>query len=402
MNLDIGSSQAAERVLESVDLDRAVELVQEVCRIPSVLGEEGALGGFLASVMRESGFERVSLQPVLPERPNAIGEVSFGQGRRVVFTGHMDTKPVSHGWSVTEPFSGALIEGSVFGHGVMDMKAALACQIVAIEAVRASGLELGGTLAMAAVSDHMGDQLGSIAYFDEHEADLCVLGELTGNEVCLGHRGRYYFDVTTIGRSAHTCHKPAAINANVLAAQAVLSLDASKYEPELEGWIVDLFGPETYIVPGRIYGGLAPGGPSMIPDECVIRVDCRPQPGVTIEEVRAEIDRCLDRAKEADPRFRAEVVLADVKPGYLADPEDEVVRLMRTAVREVRGEEPALKVENWLGDTASFGDTVPTVIFGPGGPPVYCPDEHLTVEEIHEATKVYAAFAALALSSAAG
>ncbi len=402
MNLDIGSSPAAERVLESVDLDRAVELVQEVCRIPSVLGEEGALAGFLASVMAESGFEHVELQPVLPDRPNAIGELSFGDGRRVVFTGHMDTKPVSHGWSVTEPFSGALIDGSVYGHGVMDMKAALACQIVAIEAVRASGLAFNGTLAMAAVSDHMGDQLGSIAYFAEHPADLCVLGELTGNEVCLGHRGRYYFDVTTIGRSAHTCHKPAAINANVLAAQAVLALDASKYEPELEGWIVDLFGPETYIVPGRIYGGLAPGGPSMIPDECVIRVDCRPQPGVTIEEVRAEIDRCLDRAKEADPRFRAEVVLADVKRGYLADPDDEVVRLMRTAVREVRGEEPTLKVENWLGDTASFGDNVPTVIFGPGGPPVYCPDEHLTVGEIHEATKVYAAFAALALSSAAG
>jgi acetylornithine deacetylase len=38
------------------------------------------------------------------------------------------------------------------------------------------------------------------------------------------------------------------------------------------------------------------------------------------------------------------------------------------------------------------------VIFGPGGPPVYCPDEHLTVEDIHEATKAYALFAALALS----
>jgi acetylornithine deacetylase/succinyl-diaminopimelate desuccinylase-like protein len=224
------------------------------------------------------------------------------------------------------------------------------------------------------------------------------LGELTDNEVCLGHRGRYYFDVTTLGRSAHTCHKPAAINANVLAAQAVLALDASKYEPDLEPWVVDLFGAETYVVPGRIYGGLPPGGPSMIPDECVIRVDCRPQPGVSTEQVRAEIDRCLDRAKEADPRFRAEVVLADVKDGYLADPDDEVVRLMRTAVREVRGVEPSLRVENWLGDTASFGGRIPTVIFGPGGPPVYCPDEHLTVDDIHEATKVYAAFAALALS----
>ncbi len=304
--------------------------------------------------------------------------------------------------TLAKGFSGVRVDGSVYGHGVMDMKAALACQIVAIEAVRESGLPVRGTLSMAAVADHMGDQLGSIAYFDAFDADLCVLGELTGNQVCLGHRGRYYFDVTTLGRSAHTCHKPQAINANVLAAQAVLALDASKYEPDLEPWIVELFGSETYVVPGRIYGGLAPGGPSMIPDECVIRVDCRPQPGVTVDEVRAEIDRRLEEAARADPRFRAEVVLADVKSGYLAASEDEVVRLMRTAVREVRGAEPPLVVENWLGDTASFGEKVPTVIFGPGGPPVYCPDEHLTVEEIEEATKVYALFAALALTPAEG
>jgi acetylornithine deacetylase len=395
-------SDTVGTVVEAVDLDRAVQLVQEVCRIPSVLGEEGGLASFLASVMSESGFEGVQLQPVLPDRPNAVGQVSLGDGPTVVMTGHMDTKPVSHGWSATGPFSGALIDGSVYGHGVMDMKAALACQIVAIEAVRASGLPVGGTLSMAAVADHMGDQLGSIAYFDAFSADLCVLGELTDNRVCLGHRGRYYFDVTTLGRSAHTCYKPQAINANVLAAQAVLALEASRYEPELEQWIVDLFGAETYVVPGRIYGGLPPGGPSMIPDECVIRVDCRPQPGVTTEQVRAEIDRCLEAAAMADPRFRAEVVLADVKSGYLAAPEDEVVRLMRTAVREVRGEEPRLVVENWLGDTASFGEKVPTVIFGPGGPPVYCPDEHLTVEDIQEATKVYAVFGALALTASEG
>jgi len=392
------TSETAARVIDAVDTGRVVGLVQEVCRIPSVLGEEGELAAFLASVMSDSGFEAVELQPVIPDRPNAIGEVGFAPGRRVVMTGHMDTKPVSRGWTVTSPFSGALVDGAVYGHGVMDMKAALACQIVAIEALRASGLDLHGTVAMAAVSDHMGDQTGSIAYFDAHPADLAVLGELTDNEVCLGHRGRYYFDVTTLGRSAHTCHKPAAINANVLAAHAVLALDASDLEPDLEAWVVELFGAETYVVPGRIYGGLPPGGPSMIPDECVIRVDCRPQPGVSIEQVREEIDRCLARAAEADPRFRAEVVVADVKSGYLARPGDEVVRLMCSAVREIRGVEPPLRAESWLGDTASFGDKVPTVIFGPGGPPVYCPDEHLTVEDIHEATKAYAVFAALALS----
>ena len=390
--------QLSARVVAAVDTDRLLDLVQQVCRIPSVLGEEGELAGFLNHVMRVSGFEATSLQPVLPERPNALGELSFGPGKRVVFTGHMDTKPVSHGWTVTPPFSGEVIGGSVYGHGIMDMKAALACQIVAMEALRDSGADLAGTVAMAAVSDHMGDQLGSIAYFDSYPADMAVLGELTDNEIFLGHRGRYYFDVTVLGKSAHTCHKPLAVNANALAAQAILELEASAYTPELEDWVRDLFGPETFIVPGRVYGGLPPGGPSMIPDECVIRVDCRPQPGVTVEEVRAEIGRCLDRARERDPRLRAEVVLADVKDGYLAGPDDEVVRQMRDAVRAVRRREPDLRVAGWLGDTASFGAKVPTVIFGPGGEPVYCPDEHLSVADIVEATHVYASFAAIALA----
>ncbi len=109
-------------------------------------------------------------------------------------------------------------------------------------------------------------------------------------------------------------------------------------------------------------------------------------------------------------------MLADIKDGYLAGPDDEVVRYMRDAVRGVRASggaasggaasggaarraaEPELQVAGWLGDTASFGAKVPTVIFGPGGEPVYCPDEHLSVADIIEATQVYASFAALALA----
>jgi acetylornithine deacetylase len=394
-----GGGLAAE-VVGCLDLDRVVDLVRRVCRIPSVLGEEGELAGFLASVMAESGFEGAGLQPVASGRPNAVGEVCFGAGPRVVLTGHLDTKPVSRGWSVAAPFSGDVVGAAVYGHGVMDMKAALACQLAAVEAVRECGLRLAGTAAVAAVSDHMGAQSGSAAYFDAYGADLCVLGELTGNRVCLGHRGRYYFDVHVLGRSAHSCHKHAAVNANVLAARAILALDASRLMPELPAGVARLFGAETFIVPGRVYGGLPPGGPSMIPDECVIRVDCRPQPGVSTAVVRAEIDRCLQQAAAADPRFAAEVVLADVKSGYLARPGDRVVRLMAEAVRLVRGGgEVELVAEGWLGDTASFGDKVPTVIFGPGGPPVYCADEHLAIADIHEAAKVYAVFTALALSS---
>ena len=83
MDVGTGVAEVAQRVLAHVDLERAVELVQEVCRIPSVLGEEGALAAFLASTMRESGFDDVELQPVLPgpaQRDRARSR--SGPGRR--------------------------------------------------------------------------------------------------------------------------------------------------------------------------------------------------------------------------------------------------------------------------------------------------------------------------------
>ena len=392
--------QLAKAAIESADLDLAVDLCRQVSRIPSVLGEEGSLAEFIAATLRDLGFDMVELQPVVGDRPNAIGEIRLGPGgRRVVLTGHLDTKPVSHGWTVAEPYSGDLVDGRVYGHGIMDMKGALACQIVALAGLKEAGLPLTGTAAFAAVSDHMGEQRGSIAYFEAHPADLCVLGELSESTICLGHRGRYYFDVHVYGRSAHTCHKYDAVNANYLAALAVIELENCRLAPELEPWVTDLFGPETFMAPGRIYGGLPPGGPSMIPDECVIRVDCRPQPGVSKATVRAEIDRALAAAAAKDGRFRADVVLADEKAGHLVDRDSEVVKVIREAVRAARpGHEPALRVEGWLGDTSSFGPLVETVIFGPGGEPVYSADENLSVEDIHDATKVYAAFTALALS----
>src|SRR5260370_40754298 len=102
----------------------------------------------------------------------------------------------------------------------MDMKAALACQIVAMEALRDSGLPLSGTLAMAAVSDHMGDQTGSIVYFDTHHADMAGLGELSGNQVLPGPRGRHCFATPRPGPSGHPPPKPPARHAHPHAAPA--------------------------------------------------------------------------------------------------------------------------------------------------------------------------------------
>jgi acetylornithine deacetylase/succinyl-diaminopimelate desuccinylase-like protein len=388
-----------ERIAGLVDADGAVALTQEIVRIPSVQGEEGELAHALHGRMSRMGFDRVYLQEAVPDRPNVVGVVDSGRpGPTLVLTGHIDTKPVCVGWD-DDPYSGRLAGNRVHGHAVMDMKAGVATLVEAAAALARDRSAWRGRVLVAAVADHMGQQQGAIRFFEEHSGDYCILGELTDLQIYLGHRGRLYWDITSIGHAAHTCHRHLAINAIAKMVPLIEEVEALRYMPELPAWVVELFGPELFTAVGRIYGGLPPGGPSMIPDECTIRVDSRPQPGIEPAEVRALLERAIERAKARDAEARYEMVLADQKSPHLIERDHPLTVALAQGFQAVTGEEPAYGGGSWLADTASFGHLIPTVIFGPGREPVYMPNEWLEVADIHAAARVYAATAALLLAA---
>lgn len=391
------ASGPLEAAIAAVDGDDAIALTQEIVRIPSVVGEEGDLARALAARMGSMGFDDVHLQDALPDRPNVVGVVDSGRpGPTLVLTGHIDTKPVCIGWD-DDPFSGRLENGRLHGHAVMDMKAGVGAFVQAGAALARVKQTWRGRVLVAAVSDHMGQQEGAIRFFAEHDADYCILAELTDLVIYLGHRGRLYWDITSVGRAAHTCHRHLAVNAIAKMVPLIAEVEALRYEPELPDWVSELFGPELYTAVGRVYGGLPPGGPSMIPDECTIRIDSRPQPGVDVEEVRRLIQEAVDRATEREPEARYEVLLADEKSSHLIERDHPLTLALADAFRSVTGDEPSYGGGSWLADTASFGRLVPTVIFGPGREPVYMPNEWLATEDIEVASRTYAATAALLL-----
>jgi acetylornithine deacetylase/succinyl-diaminopimelate desuccinylase-like protein len=304
---------------------------------------------------------------------------------------------VCYGWD-DDPYSGRLDDGRLHGHAVMDMKAGVGAFVEAAAALARVRDRWQGKVLVAAVADHMGDQTGAIRFFEEYSGDYCILGELTDNTIYLGHRGRLYWDITSVGHSAHTCHRHDAINAIAKMVPLIEEVEALRYMPDLPEWVAEAFGPELFTAVGRIYGGLPPGGPSMIPDECTIRVDSRPHPGIEVDEVRALIDGAVARARERDPEARYEVVLADTKSSHLIDRDHELTRALDRGYRTVTGTEPRYGGGSWLADTASFGHLLPTIIFGPGREPVYMPNEWLATDDIVTAARVYAATAATLLA----
>jgi acetylornithine deacetylase/succinyl-diaminopimelate desuccinylase-like protein len=381
-------SPTTTAVLGAVDVEDAVRLTQEIVRIPSVVGEEAELSDALTARMRTMGYDEVYQQEALPGRKNVIGVVDSGKpGPTLLLTGHIDTKPVCVGWD-EDPYSGRIEGDRLYGHAVMDMKAGIA-GVVAAGASLARCRELwSGRVLVCGVVDHMGDQIGAIRFFEEHEADLCILAELTDLDIYLGHRGRLYWDITAYGRAAHTCRRHEAVNSIARMAPLIEQIEALRLTPEVGEEVVELVGPELYTAVGRIYGGLPPGGPSMIPDETTIRVDSRPHPGLGEEAVKPALEECIAAVAERFPDTRYEMVLADRKDSYLIEREHPLVRGLHAAFEELEGHEPRYAAGSWLADTASFGKLVPTVIFGPGHDPVYTPNEYLEIADIERAARI--------------
>jgi acetylornithine deacetylase len=388
-----------EKVSSSLAARTAIDFTQEMVRIDSTNGKEDALARQLEARLASLGVGKVWCEKTYEERLNTLWEVDSGRpGPSLLFTGHLDTKPVCEGWQ-RDPFDGAIENGRLYGHGVMDMKAGLGALIGGAMTLIESGTEFRGKLTFAAVADHMGQQTGSIDLFRRHKFDHCVLAELTDMQIYIAHRGRYYFDISTIGRSAHTCHKYLAINAIEKMLPVIEEISKLKYFPDIPQEMKELVGPELFTAVGRIYGGLFPGGPSMIPDRCTIRVDTRPQPGVPIGEVRALIQGAIDRAKSRDSDIMVEVVDADVKDSFMVDPAAPIVAALKSAWEATMGKPARFHGGSWLGDTASFGRLCETVIFGPGGEPVYQPNESLALADIEAATRIYALTAATILQA---
>lgn len=382
------SAQSQTATLAAVDLDDAVALTQEIVRIPSVCGEEAKLSDALAERMRGMGYDEVYQQEALPGRKNVVGVVDSGRpGPTIVLTGHIDTKPVCVGWD-EDPYSGRLEDGRLHGHAVMDMKAGIGGIVAAGDALSRCRDQWRGKVIVSGVVDHMGDQIGAIKFFEEHQADYCLLAELTDNDIYLGHRGRLYWDVTCYGKAAHTCRRHDAINSIALAVPVIEEIEKLRWEPEVPGWITELVGPELFTAVGRIYGGLPPGGPSMIPDETVLRIDSRPHPGIEAEQVREYLQAAIDRAAAQRPDGRYEMVLADRKDSYLIERDHPLVEALDAAYGQIVGDKPRYAAGSWLADTASFGKQVPTVIFGPGHDPVYTPNEWLDTADIKLAAQV--------------
>lgn len=218
----MSSASVRERVLTAVEAarDEIVDFTAALIRIPTVNPpgmEYPTCAEVVGRRLRDGGFEvgyfaaegRPEHTPDFP-RVNVVGRRTGEHPRPTVhLNGHIDVVPAGHGWTV-DPFAGIVRDGRIYGRGACDMKAGLAAAVFAAEAIRRADVPLRGSIEISATVDEESGGFAGVAwlaergYLTSRTVDHVIIPEpLNVDRVCLGHRGVYWFEVTTRGRIAH-------------------------------------------------------------------------------------------------------------------------------------------------------------------------------------------------------
>ena len=303
-----------------------------------------------------------------------------------ILSGHTDVVPVDgQTWS-SDPFTLRRDNGRLYGRGATDMKGFLACCLARVPDMVSADLQTPLLLAFS-YDEEVGCK-GVTGLIDQLPSWVphpiaCFVGEPTGMQVVVGHKGKRAMRVTVTGRSRHSSLAPLAVNAAEYAAQLVVMLKQIGRRLEAEGRRDPLYDvPFTTAHVGRISGG---GALNIVPDHCELDFEFRALPQDDLDGLIAET-----RAFARDtlvPEMQATAPEADIVfdpiaafPGLETPADDPVVTLAKRLVGRNDHAKVAYGTE---GGQFSVRGGVPTVVVGPGAiAQAHTPDEFIEITEL--------------------
>jgi acetylornithine deacetylase/succinyl-diaminopimelate desuccinylase-like protein len=206
-----------DRVEAYIDanFDRFLTEVQELCRIPSIGGDDAGMAQaerWLVDKYQRIGM-RVEVLNVADSHPFVLGEEP-GPPRSVLFWNHYDianfTNPVVYPENAYErgPFSGDIVDGKLYARGSTDDKGTLLARVHAVEAWKAvTGRSPVGvkflTVGKRTVAGPNWAQFLD-AYHPLLGADCCIWEAGARDEqdrqvITLGHKGYLYVELVVPG-----------------------------------------------------------------------------------------------------------------------------------------------------------------------------------------------------------
>ena len=413
------SVKVQDRISKGVEdlADEMIAFLQGLVRIPTVNppGENYVAGAqYIGTKLQQFGYavnyitaEGLAEHTNTHPRVNVMGRLEGPRPRpNLHFNGHFDVVPVGGGWTV-DPFGAEIRDGKMYGRGVSDQKAGIAASVFAIEAIRRAGIRLQGSVEQSGSVDEESGGFAGVAHMakmgwiGKDKTDYVIITEPTdGDRVCLGHRGVYWFKVTTQGRIAHGCMPYLGVSAidhladflhsvtHELKPQLAMRKTAKPVEPPGSRY--------ASINVNAIFGGQPEHGVQTpcVADRSGAIFDRRFLSEENFEEVRGEIHSLLAGLQAKNPEFKYNIEdLMIVHPVH-TDESCDLVTAMKSSVETVLGRTPKLTVSPGTYDqkhVVRIGSVSQCVAYGPGVlSQAHQPDEYCRVEDLVTSAKVMA------------
>jgi acetylornithine deacetylase len=399
-----------------VDRDRLIEDLQTLVRIRSITGSEEIVADWVAGALQELGLTVEVVRPDLTalredpawpgqemdrtSLPVVAGRTGRGGGRRLILSGHVDVVPPGDlaTWT-TDPWSGDIRDGRLYGRGACDMKGGVAAILAAVRALGGGpGLSrMAGELMVVMVpSEEDGGQGTLAAIRSGATGDMAIITEPSRLDVIVAHAGAITFRLTVPGRAAHASRRREGVSALdklFVLTQALAADETRRNEAETDPLMTALGLPYPTIV------GIVEGGEwaSTVLDRVVAYGRYGVRLGQTPAEAEGELRAVVAEACSEDDFLRDHPATVEITGGRFGSArvasDDALPAGLADVAEAVTGRQPALRAEPYGADMQMFvnhGGT-PCVIFGPGDVKfAHSADEFVPIDEVETCARVLA------------
>lgn len=415
------SNEAISAITAAVDaaFEDEIAFLQEIVRARSLRGEEAGVQKIIADALRDRaydvetyGLDVAQLQSHPAYSPATIDytdtfnvsgrKKSAHGGRSLILNAHVDVVPTANPANWTHPPFAAVREGDwLFGRGAGDMKAGLAANLFAVDAIEAAGFSLKGPLEFQSVIDEEVTGNGTAtAIMNGATADAVLIPEPTDEEVTYANSGVIKFRISVQGVPAHPREPESglsAIEAAFLVINELKALEARWNEEKTSHPGFDELRNPASLNIGTINGG---EWPASIPFECRFEGRIGFYPGDAPQDRMASLEQMLKTLGTKDPRLeKANPKLEWIgtcQAGYLLPEGGDAENALAAAHIITSGTALKRSIMACYLDAALYVNHcgIPALTYGPLTKNIHGIDECVNLPSLKRVTKTIALFTA--------
>ncbi|MCU0905914.1 MAG: acetylornithine deacetylase [Rhodobacteraceae bacterium] len=358
------------------------EILAALVACPCLPGRpNAAIADWIAGRLEGSGLRVHRLPGPEGDRVNLMASIGPVDRPGIVLSGHMDVVPVDGQVWASDPFRLTPRDGRLHGRGTTDMKGFLACMIAAVPLFRARALTRPVHLAFS-YDEEIGCR--GVPHLIAALPALCappagaIIGEPSGMQPVLSHKGKLAVEVALTGRAAHSSQPDAGVNALYAAAALASAVERAAEALARHGTRDARFAPDhSTLVAGVMQAGTAV---NIIPDRATLSLEVRTIPA---DDAGSILDPILAQAEALVAEGRALSATVTELARYPALPPEATDLAAQLA--DWTGQRPRQAVSYGTEAGLFHAAGIASVICGPGDiARAHRPDEYITPAELQD------------------